>query len=170
MATMNVRDSDGATQAIEKPLAPGRAAEGASRPVVLSDEDLAAINAIATALADGSLIAQNAGPSFDTSFGVSGAAFTSNDASSAAAPVTDAPASSQYLTIDEITVSVDTAMIVSFTEETSGTLIHRLYMAANTSIQLRFKRKKLATADKKLEVQTSTSGNITVTADYHSEP
>ena len=50
MATMNVRDSDGATQAIEKPLAPGRSAAAASRPVAVSDEDLAAIEAITDAI------------------------------------------------------------------------------------------------------------------------
>jgi hypothetical protein len=45
MTTMNVLDSLGATVAIEKPLTPGRAAAAASRPVVLSTEDLAALTA-----------------------------------------------------------------------------------------------------------------------------
>ena len=43
MATIPVRDGDGNTVAIERPLAPGRAAAGASRPVALSNEDLAAL-------------------------------------------------------------------------------------------------------------------------------
>lgn len=50
MATINVKDAAGATVAIEKPLAPGRAGEGASRPVVLSDEDKAALDAVTAAL------------------------------------------------------------------------------------------------------------------------
>ncbi|MGL3208682.1 hypothetical protein [Bradyrhizobium sp. BR 1433] len=51
MTTMNVLDATGAPVAIEKPLPPGRVAAAASRPVALSSEDLAAINAIAAALA-----------------------------------------------------------------------------------------------------------------------
>jgi hypothetical protein len=43
MATINVKDASDATVAIEKPLAPGRAAASASRPVVLSTEDLATL-------------------------------------------------------------------------------------------------------------------------------
>ncbi len=36
MATIDVKDAAGATVAIEKPLAPGRGAAAASRPVALS--------------------------------------------------------------------------------------------------------------------------------------
>jgi hypothetical protein len=50
MATMNVLDAAGSPVAIEKPLAPGRVAATASRPVALSNEDLAAINALHTDL------------------------------------------------------------------------------------------------------------------------
>lgn len=46
MTTISVTDAFGAPQTIEKPLAPGRAAAIASRPVVLSTEDLAALTAI----------------------------------------------------------------------------------------------------------------------------
>lgn len=45
MATIDVKDASGATVALEKPLTPGRAAAAASRPVVLSTEDLAAVGA-----------------------------------------------------------------------------------------------------------------------------
>lgn len=50
MATMDVRDAEGNATQIEKPLAPGRAAATASRPVVFSTEDLAAINAVTAKL------------------------------------------------------------------------------------------------------------------------
>ena len=50
MATITVIDALQAQQTIEKPLAPGRAAAAASKPVTLSTEDLAALTAIATAL------------------------------------------------------------------------------------------------------------------------
>jgi hypothetical protein len=46
MATMTVFDSTGATQTVEKPLTPGRAAATASRPVVFSNEDNATIGAL----------------------------------------------------------------------------------------------------------------------------
>jgi hypothetical protein len=50
MATINVKDAAGSTEAIEKPLAPGRAAAASSRPVALSTEDKASIDAITTKL------------------------------------------------------------------------------------------------------------------------
>jgi hypothetical protein len=46
MTTMNVKDAAGQTVAVEKPLAPGRAAATASRPVALSNEDNATIGAL----------------------------------------------------------------------------------------------------------------------------
>lgn len=51
MTTMNVKDAAGSTVAIEKPLAPGRAAASASRPVAFSSEDFAAIDGIEAAIA-----------------------------------------------------------------------------------------------------------------------
>lgn len=45
MATIDVKDAAGTTVAIEKPLAPGRAAASASRPVVIANEDFAALGA-----------------------------------------------------------------------------------------------------------------------------
>jgi len=51
MATMNVKDAAGDTVAIEKPLAPGRAAASASRPVALSNEDFALLDGLETAIA-----------------------------------------------------------------------------------------------------------------------
>lgn len=51
MATIDVKDAAGSTVAVEKPLAPGRAAAAASRPVTLSDEDFAVIDGLETAIA-----------------------------------------------------------------------------------------------------------------------
>lgn len=50
MATIDVKDAAGATVALEKPLAPGRAAAAASRPVALSNEDAAFLDGIETKL------------------------------------------------------------------------------------------------------------------------
>lgn len=44
MATINVKDADGATVSLQQPLAPGRAAAISSRPVALSTEDKAALD------------------------------------------------------------------------------------------------------------------------------
>lgn len=46
MTTMGVLDKDGSPVTIEKPLAPGRAAASASRPVALSNEDAAFLDGI----------------------------------------------------------------------------------------------------------------------------
>lgn len=114
--------------------------------------------------------AQDDGPAFTSVYGVSGAAFTSADASGAAAAVTDAPTAGQKLILTDLTVSVGSAVTVSFTEETSGTLLHRLYMPANSTETIQFRgKRKLATADKKVMVQTSGAGNVAVTAGYYSE-
>ena len=50
MATVDVKDAAGATVAIEKPLAPGRAAAASSKPVALSTEDKAALDAMSAKL------------------------------------------------------------------------------------------------------------------------
>lgn len=110
------------------------------------------------------------GPGWTTVFGVAGARFTSADQSAAVASITDAPTSGQKLVITDIEISVDTAMRVDFKEETTGTIISSIYMAASSTVHLitRSKR-KLATVNKKLQVQTSATGNISVVAFYYSE-
>lgn len=50
MPTINVLDAAGTTQALEKPNTNGRATAANSRPVTLANEDLAAINAVTTAI------------------------------------------------------------------------------------------------------------------------
>lgn len=50
MTTINVFDASDSVVAIEKPLAPGRGAASASRPVVLSTEDAASLTSLATLL------------------------------------------------------------------------------------------------------------------------
>lgn len=110
------------------------------------------------------------GAAWTTVFGVSGARFTSADQSAAVASVTDAPTSGQKLVITDIEISVDTEMRVDFTVESSATIILSVYMAANSTVALctRSKR-KLATADKKLQVRTSAAGNVAVGVLYYSE-
>jgi len=114
---------------------------------------------------------QDAGTAFKTVWGVSGVPKTSADQHSAVASCTDAPVSGQKLVIDDIFVSVDTAMSVTFKCETTGTVVAGpFYLAANSSMQITPRgKKKLATADKKLQFITSGAGNIMVDVGYHSE-
>ena len=116
------------------------------------------------------LPASDNGPGWTQVFGVSGARFTSADASTAAA-VTDAPTSGQKLVIDDIVFAVgSTAMQVDFQIETAATVFLTFYCAANTLMQFTPRGKfKLPTADKKLMVKASVAGNVAVTVFYHSE-
>lgn len=118
------------------------------------------------------IVAKDAGPSWTSVWGVAGVPFNSADQSGGVASVTDAPTAGQKLVIDDLLISVDTDMSVTFKEETSGTiLLGPLYFSANNGVQQVTARGKLKlpTADKKLQVITSASGHITVSAGYHSE-
>ena len=111
------------------------------------------------------------GAGWTSVWGISGAAFTSADQHSAVANVTDAPTSGLKLVITDLVVSVDTAMVVTFTEETTGKVVFKGYFPANSAFnQVTLRSKiKLSTADKHLQVQTSVAGNIAVTAAYFSQ-
>lgn len=137
------------------------ATQQANAAVVIDQTTPGTTNAVA---------ATDSGPTWTTATGIAGARFTSADQSGAVASVTSAPTSGQKLVITDIIISVDSAMRVDFNCESSGTVIETVYMAANSTVNLitRSKR-KLATADKKLQVQTSASGNISVNAFYYSE-
>lgn len=103
--------------------------------------------------------------------GVSGAPVTSADASGGV-DITDAPRTTECVCLDDLTLSTKVAMDVTFKEETSGTIIDGpYYMPATGSLQITLsKRIKLPTAGKKLRMFTSTSGAVTVTPGWHSEP
>ena len=110
------------------------------------------------------------GPAWTTVRGVAGVPVNSADMTTAAA-VTAAPTSGQKLVIDDILVSTDTEMSVTFLEETSGTVIRGpIYLAANSTTQITLRGlTKLPVADKKLMCDASAAGNITVEVGYHSE-
>lgn len=113
----------------------------------------------------------DAGPAYTTVRGVAGVPFISADQHSAPAAVTDVPVSGQKLVIWDLLISSDTALSMTFTEETSGTVIHGpIYVAANSTTQITLRSKtKLATINKRLMVQSSVAGNIMVEALYSSE-
>jgi len=113
----------------------------------------------------------DAGAAWTTVRGVAGVPFTSADQHSAVASVTDAPTSGQKLVITDLIISSDTALSVSFNIESDATVIYGpFYLAAGSTVNLVTRAKlKLGTANKKLQVQSSVAGNISVLALYYSE-
>lgn len=86
------------------------------------------------------------------------------------ASVTAAPTSTKTLVITDLIIGSDTAMNLSFTEESSSTVLLQIFIAANTTFHFRPTGKfKLNTADKKLQVTASVSGKVSVLAFYYSE-
>ena len=87
-----------------------------------------------------------------------------------AADLTAAPTAGQKIVVDDVVLSADTAMYVDFLEETSGTLMFRLYVAAGGTAQFSPRAKlKLPVADKRLRGDASAAGNVAVLVLYHSE-
>ncbi len=87
-----------------------------------------------------------------------------------AADLTAAPTAGQKIVIDDVIFSSDAAMYMSFLEETSGTELFRIYVAAGGTAQVTTRGKmKLPVADKKLRGDASLAGNVAVTVLYHSE-
>lgn len=113
------------------------------------------------------IASQDAGPSWSSGKWT----HTASADMSSTANLTDAPESGQYIVVDDIFFSTDTAMNFTFEIETAGTDNLKVYVAANTTLQLTPRAKwKLATADKKLNGIASAAGNVAITVFYHSEP
>ncbi|MBK8211611.1 MAG: hypothetical protein IPK78_18300 [Rhodospirillales bacterium] len=151
-------------------LAPGQGLMAASVPVAIASNQSAVPVSLATApaLVAGSATigaTMDAGPSWTSSY-----LHTASADASAGADVTAAPTTGQKIVIDDVIVSTGAALTVTFEEETSGTDVLKLYMAANGIAQVTPRGKiKLATADKKLRVLTSGAGAVACTIVYHSE-
>lgn len=120
--------------------------------------------------ADGTLQASDNGPAWTSVFGVSGEAVSSADASSTPLVITDAPTTGQKIVLDDVEISVDTAMTVTLRTTTDGKVLGKYYLPANGTIQITTRgRKKAPTANQTLEVLASVSGSVSVCATYHSE-
>jgi hypothetical protein len=103
------------------------------------------------------------------SLGVSGAAVVSSDMTQAVA-VTDVPGLGKKLVIQDILVSTDTPTSVTFTEETTGLVIFKVYLPANGSGQITTRGKlKLSTVNTRLMAVEGTKSNIAITCLYISE-
>lgn len=143
-------------------LAPGQGLMAASVPVAIASNQSAVPVSLASvpshATTDG-------GPSWTSSY-----LHTASADATGTVDVTAAPTSGQKIVIDDIIVSCGAAMALTFEEETSGTDVLVLYMAANSSAQVTPRgRIKLAAADKKLRMDASAVGAVAVTVVYHSE-
>lgn len=105
------------------------------------------------------------GPAWTSSY-----TYTASADLSTATAITAAPTSGQYLVIDDVVCSSDAAINIEFEEETSGTVVLKVFMAANSTVQITPRGKiKLPTADKKLYGDASGAGNVAITVCYHSE-
>lgn len=111
----------------------------------------------------------DAGTLYTTSLGVTSATVESADATTPAA-ITDAPTTGQKIVVLDIIASSDAAVWLEFEEETSGTILFKCYMAADSTVQITPRGKvKLATANKRLMVDAEGAANIAVTCLYYSE-
>jgi uncharacterized protein YjbI with pentapeptide repeats len=111
----------------------------------------------------------DAGPSWTTVYGVSGAAVISADMTTAA-HVTDSPTGGQKLVITDIIVSVGSVAMTVLFEDHNGTDLIQVYMPANSTLQITPRGKlKLGTADLVMTAKASVAGAISVTAIYYSE-
>lgn len=119
---------------------------------------------LSTGFPSGSQIA-DAGPGWTTA-----RTRTTSADISAGTDLTAAPTSGQKLVITDVIVSTDTTMKLTFTEETSGTVLFAIYISASAPAQITPRGKlKLPVADKKLRCTASVAGNVDITVLYYSE-
>ncbi len=109
------------------------------------------------------------GPAWTSVWGVAGYPIDA-DISAAATAVTDAPTSGQKLCIDDVIVSSSVAQVLSFSEESTATIVQVLRIPAGQSQQFTPRGKwKFAAANKKLMCQSSAATASQVKIGYHSE-
>lgn len=162
-------------------LAPGQAEMANSVPVAIANNQSAVpvsgtfyqatqpvSLATAPALVAGTAVigtTMDGGPSWTTVY-----TFTASTDATGGVDITAAPTGGQKIVVTDILISTDTAMYVSFLEETSGTEVGRVYLSASGLAQITPRAKwKLPVADKKLRIDASVAGNVAVTCWYYSE-
>jgi len=103
------------------------------------------------------------------SMGVSGAAVISSDITSATA-ITDVPTTGEKIILTDLIFSAEVAMDITFAEETSETVLFKVFLPATGFAQITPKNKtKLATVNKKITAKASIAGKVGITAYYYSE-
>lgn len=111
-------------------------------------------------------------PVMDARAGQSSHQHTSSaDMSAADADLTPAPAAGKRIVITDLIISAGaTALALTLKEQTSGTVISVVRVAANSTVVVNLRGKlKLPTADRKLQGRTSAAGQVDVTVIYYSE-
>jgi hypothetical protein len=99
---------------------------------------------------------------------VSDTTVASADAS-AGADLSAAPTAGLKIVIDDLLISVGAALTITVQEETTTTVIYKLYMAANTTVTFSpTNGRKLPSADKKIRIVASGAGNVFASCSYHS--
>lgn len=84
--------------------------------------------------------------------------------------ITGAPESGKKVVVDDILVSSGSALLLTFQEETTNTVLLREKITADTGIHICTRAKfKLDTADKKLKMKADQTGNVYYTVFWHSE-
>jgi hypothetical protein len=95
---------------------------------------------------------------------------TTNSADmSTAAAISAAPTAGQKVIADDVIIFSDTAMTFTLQEETTETVLAKVYLAANGSAQITLRNGlKVPTADKKLFGKASVAGNVSILVSQHS--
>lgn len=108
---------------------------------------------------------------YDAGYSKNTTVTTTNSADmTTAAAITAAPSAGQLVKIVDIIFSSDTAMNFIFQEETSATQVAKIFVAANTPVQITPRGQlKTFVAGKKLMGKASVAGNVAVTVIYVSE-
>src|SRR3990170_4546229 len=82
-----------------------------------------------------------------------------------AADITAAPTAGQKIVLTDLILSVGTTMSLTIQMETSGNVLAKVYMAANSTVQITLRGfLKGDTADKKIQCDASAAGNVAITA------
>lgn len=86
---------------------------------------------------------------------------TSSADLSAGAFVSAAPGTGKKVVITDLLVSAAVDMTLTFTEETTDTVIYKLFLSANTVVQVTLRSSDvLPTAGKRLKATASVAGNV----------
>jgi hypothetical protein len=87
-----------------------------------------------------------------------------------AAAITAAPTTGLKIVADDILISADTAMLLTIQMETTANVLAAVCLPANGTVQITLRDGlKADAASKKLYAKASATGNVYITACYHSE-
>jgi hypothetical protein len=132
MATINVLNATGGTEAVEKPLTPGRAAAASSRPVALSTEDAAYLDGIEGSLSTIATITGAALPAGTALIGKTAAGIDSSTLYNGTTAMTP-----KFNTVRAASSSGDTTIVAAVTSKKIRVLNYVL--SVNGAVNVKFK-------------------------------